>query len=187
MPIWVDDPWPSMNWIAAASAASIRVGGMSVEHMLPRDVDRQHDRRLVRRHAGDDHRSGESEAQTGEGEREQGERQVAAHERRAGQRLADEDQARVAHARRASPALAEHVEQDQHRQESEERSRTGHRKPISVASRPSEAGAIIHGSRPSQAREKRPPSARSSALAPAKSAVTSIIWGFTMSRVSRSS
>ena len=35
MPIWLDDPWLSMNWAAAASAAPIRLGRMSVEHMLP--------------------------------------------------------------------------------------------------------------------------------------------------------
>ena len=34
MPIWVVDPWLWMNRDAAASAASIRLGAMSVEHML---------------------------------------------------------------------------------------------------------------------------------------------------------
>ncbi len=35
IPIWVDDPWLLMKSDAAASAASIRLGAMSVEHMLP--------------------------------------------------------------------------------------------------------------------------------------------------------
>ena len=35
IPIWVDDPWLWMKLAAAVSAASIRLGGTSVEHMLP--------------------------------------------------------------------------------------------------------------------------------------------------------
>ena len=35
IPIWVVDPWRRTNALAACSAASSRVGSMSVEHMLP--------------------------------------------------------------------------------------------------------------------------------------------------------
>ena len=35
IPIWVVDPWCWMKAAAAASAAWSRLGGMSVEHMLP--------------------------------------------------------------------------------------------------------------------------------------------------------
>ena len=119
-PISEPDAWLVTNSIAAFSAASRRVGSMSVEHMLP---DTSIARMIVVRvggHAEHDHGPAERDHQGRDRRREQRERQVAPQPRRAGHGRPDQRQARVAR-RRPPPALAPQVDRDQHRDDEHER------------------------------------------------------------------
>ena len=169
MPIWVVDPWRSMNDAAAASAASRRLGGMSVAHML-RETSIA--RITVVWPAGTlTMLTGRAIAtmRLPEGEDEQGERQMAPDARRPGQRVADERQARVAQAG-AAAAQDPDTDRDERRQQAEEHEERGRQQ--------------AHGRRPSHRSEAMPPTRRTRTPAPAKSEVTSIASGRTTRRVS---
>ena len=166
IPIWVDEPWLEMKLAAAVSAACDPARRHVGRAHAARDVDRQDDRGLVGRHAGDHDRPGDRHGQPGEGQREQGEGQVAAHERRAGQGFADQDQAGVADRLGTPPAAAEDVQGDQDRDEGEqEQEQPGHRNSIRAARRASSRQAAQPGQR-GQARRARAGASRRRRRAP---------------------
>ena len=90
---------------------------MSRRAHAARHVHGQDDGRLVGRHGDDRDRPAEREDERARRPREQRERQVAAQPRRAGRRVADERQARVADAGRPAPAQAPDVDADEQRHE----------------------------------------------------------------------
>ncbi len=110
IPIWVLEPWCSMNVAAAASAACEPVRGDVVRAHAARDIDDQHDGGLVGRDAGDGDRPADAEGEGCEGQREQCERQVPPPARRPRLGGMDERQARIADAPRPAPAQAPDVD-----------------------------------------------------------------------------
>ena len=171
IPIWVPEPWCSMNEAAADSAAWSRVGAMSSEHMLP---DTSMTSTIVVWLVGTLAIAiGRpiAEAQGGQRHREQREREVPSQPSGAGLRRMDEREARIADAGRPPATQAPDVDADQQRHGGEEEQEA----------RPQEG----HGRRPSQASDAMAPASSSARPAPARTAVSSMSSGRTTSAVSR--
>ena len=145
---------------AASSAASRRVGSMSVEHMLP---DTSIARMIVAWLAGTlSTTTGRPSATTSAATAGREQRRTGgggAGARLRGIAAADQRQARVARGRRPPTPLAPEVDGDQQRDD-EQRGRAG---------RPQER----HGSRPAHASDRMPPTTSSISPRAANSAVTS--------------
>ena len=141
----ISDPelWLVTNATAAASAASSRVGSMSVEHMLPETSIARMIVAWLAGHAEHDHGPAERDHERRDARGEQREREVPPQARRAGPGRADQRQARVARGSRAPPALAPEVDGDQDRDEEDERKQAD----------PQER----HGSLPDHASDSAPP------------------------------
>ena len=149
-----------------------------------RHVDRQDDRRLVRRHADDRHRARQGDDQAGQRRAMNSANGQMPPQLRARQRRAHQRQARIAYRETPPPPQHPDIGRDQQRDHHQEQDRKpGHRVLIRYLRSRRIARDRVHaasyGTRPNHRSEQMPPISITSMPAPAKSAVTSVRSGLT--------